>query len=304
MMARFSPRTLDDHPAFVWLVIALLGTFVFALPAFCQDAKSGGPVQDSRQMSARDFVLVDSQNNDLFEADEIQKTDSSDNSEKFGISNSVEVSERPEVSDRWFFNTRIGQRIAGRLQSTDIRKRPMMYWRRFADRKPAPIATFAFLLFFNTTVCLVFRKRVKIASDCVRRSFWKSLGAGMIFVLVLGTAARLCFDSQLFTPLAIAILAAVQFLGVCGLAVSSRTVGEAILSKFSKKQTSTMETTQSHTALTHLAPVFLGTVVFALIVLIPGVGPLPRLGTRFLMWLGLLGLGALVRTKFGRKVLD
>ena len=212
---------------------------------------------------------------------------------------------------RWFFNTRIGQRLA-RFESGDIRKRPMMYWRRFADRRLPPIGTFLFFLFFNTTICLAFRKRVVVASQCVRKSFWKSLFVGALFVILMGTAARLCFDSVLYTPCALLFLGVAEFLSLCGLAVSSRTVGLALLTKLGYMQTNQVDgipsdaddpASRRKARLMYLIPVMVGTVLFTLIALIPGLGPLPRLGTRFVMWFALLGLGALVRTKLGRKEL-
>lgn len=212
---------------------------------------------------------------------------------------------------RWFFNTRIGQKLA-RFETGDIRRRPMMYWRRFADRRLPPIGTFLFLLFFNTTICLAFRKRVEVASRCVSKSFWKSLFAGMFFVILMGTGARLCFDSALYTPCALLILGIVELLSLAGLAVASRTVGLALLNKLGYTSHSPAadsglegaEPAQKQSKLAYLAPVFVGTILFTLIALLPGLGPLPRLGTRFVMWFSLLGMGALVRTKLGRKELS
>ncbi len=209
---------------------------------------------------------------------------------------------------RWFFNTRIGQNLT-RAGNVDIRRRPMMYWRRFADRPVRPIATFFFLLFFNTVFCLAFRKRVEVASHCVSKSFWKSLLVGMIFVLLMATAARFCFDMVLYTPCALLILGIVELLSLAGLAVSSRTIGLALMNRLGYTANSPVEITDGETAqkqskMEYLAPVFVGTILFTLIALVPGLGPLPRLGTRFVMWFSVLGMGALVRTKFGRKELS
>ncbi len=211
---------------------------------------------------------------------------------------------------RWFFNTRIGQKFA-RFENGDIRRRPMMYWRRFADRQLPPILTFLFLLFFNTTICLAFRKRMDVASRCVSKSFWKSLFVGVIFVVLMASGARLCFDSALYTPCALLILGVVELLSLAGLAVSSRTVGLALMNKLGYKTNSPADLTvddsaaltQKQSMLAYLAPVLVGTILFTLIALLPGLGPLPRLGTRFVMWFSLLGMGALVRTKLGRKEL-
>lgn len=212
---------------------------------------------------------------------------------------------------RWFFGTRIGKHLA-HYQTGDIRKRPMMYWRRFADRRVPPVGTFLFFTFFNSLICLVFKKRVSIASSCVRTSFWKSLIFGVAFVILMGSAARLCFDSVIFAPAALLILGVVELLVLGGLAVSSLTVGNALLSKLGVSlydeneigdlsTLSFFERLKAH--LHYLAPVILATVLVTFITLIPTIGFLPRMGTRFVMWFSVLGLGALVRTKLGRKQL-
>ncbi len=163
---------------------------------------------------------------------------------------------------RWFFNTRIGQKLA-RFENGDIRRRPMMYWRRFADRQLPPIRTFIFLLFFNTTICLAFRKRVEVASRCVSKSFWKSLFVGVIFVVLMASGARFCFDSALYTPCALLILGVVELLSLAGLAVSSRTVGLALMNKLGYTTNSPADLTvddseapaQKQSKLAYLAPV-------------------------------------------------
>lgn len=214
---------------------------------------------------------------------------------------------------RWIYNTRIGRNLA-KHQDVDIRKRPMMYWRRFADRPVPPRGTFLFFVFFNSLICLAFKKRVEVASSCVRKSFWKSLFVGFIFVILMGVAARFCFDSALFTPAALLILGIVQLLVLAGLAVSSMTVGTAILNRLGVTTMSVSEAENaSHSAhsfverlkckLHYLAPVILASVLVTLISLIPTLGFLPRMGTRFVMWFCVLGLGALIRTRLGRKPL-
>lgn len=213
---------------------------------------------------------------------------------------------------RWFFNTRIGRRLM-RCEQGDIRKRPMMYWRRFADRPLPPIGTFLFFSFFNTVICLAFRNRMDIAIRCVRKSFWKSLFVGGFTVILAGSATRLCFDSLIFTPCALLFLGICEFLALCGLAVSSRTIGLALANKLgfletNKENGESTEGTADNakgqkSMLNYLVPVMVGTILLTLIALIPGFGPLPRLGTRFVMWFAVLGLGALVRTKLGKKEL-
>ncbi len=311
------------HSANVWVVAgALVLLMLFALP-LCAQEKSG--YEEKEQRSAEQFWQYEKSGVKSEKAQPVPEyaqraaegliEESASDGETFGLlPGELEPALRQDElrgPGRWFFNTRIGQKLA-RFENGDIRRRPMMYWRRFADRQLPPIRTFIFLLFFNTTICLAFRKRVEVASRCVSKSFWKSLFVGIIFVVLMATAARFCFDSALYTPCALLILGVVELLSLAGLAVSSRTVGLALMNKLGYTTNSPADltdddgaaTAQKQSKLAYLAPVFVGTILFTLIALLPGLGPLPRLGTRFVMWFSLLGMGALVRTKLGRKELS
>ena len=313
----------DNHSALRWVIICACAVSLFSPSAFSEESQVGKPAAEK---STAENPTLGQPAADKTTADQAAAKQpvpeyarraaeaflEESTNDPFGlVPGEVEPAFRQDElrgPGRWFFNTRIGQRLA-RFETGDIRRRPMMYWRRFADRRLPPIGTFLFLLFFNTTICLAFRKRVEVASRCVTKSFWKSLFAGMLIVILMGSGARLCFDSVLYTPCALLLLGIVELLSLAGLAVSSRTVGLALMNKLGYTTKSPADEAgadpgQKLSKLAYLAPVFVGTILFALIALLPGLGPLPRMGTRFVMWLSLLGLGALVRTKLGRKELS
>jgi len=186
-----------------------------------------------------------------------------------------------------------------------LRARPLLYWRVFAERPLPPIRAAIFLLFFNLLICFVFKRRIAVASSCIRKSFWKSLGVGIIAVFLMASMTRICHETELLVPLGEFTLSVLQFLCLCGLAASSRTLGHAALQKLKIAQP---EDGAEPTVLQYLIWIVVGTILVALVVLIPAVLLhnvwFPKLGTRIGMWLSMLGLGALVRTKLGRKELS
>lgn len=324
MKTRDSRCKFGCHPAQAWVVAVILAALLLpSLPVFAQQSQPTSekfePTTEQSLPTSEKFQLTPKPAQRVPEyaqrAAEGLIEESSAEVDQLGLlPGEVEPAFRQDElrgPGRWFFNTRIGQRLA-RFENGDVRRRPMMYWRRFADRQLPPIRTFLFLLFFNTTICLAFRKRVEVASRCVSMSFWKSLFVGIIFVVLMATGARFCFDSALYTPCALLILGVVELLSLAGLAVSSRTVGLALMNKLGYTTESPADHSidegaspaQKQSKLAYLAPVFVGTILFTLITLLPGLGPLPRLGTRFVMWFSLLGMGALVRTKLGRRELS
>lgn len=183
-----------------------------------------------------------------------------------------------------------------------LRARPLLYWRAFAERPLPPIRAAISLFFFNLLICFVFKRRVAVASACIRKSFWKSLGVGLIAVFLLASMTRICHETELLVPLGELSLGVLQFLCLCGLATSSRTLGHAALKKLKIAQP---EDGAEPTVLQYLIWIVVGTLLVALVVLIPAIVLhnvwFPKLGTRVGMWLSMLGLGALVRTKLGRR---
>ncbi len=184
-----------------------------------------------------------------------------------------------------------------------LKKRPLLYWRYHAMQPQRPIRNSIFLLFFCFTINLIFRKRVALASESIKRRFWKSLGVGILCVFLFATTTRLCYEVELFEPLAELSMAVLQLLCLFGLAVSTRLVGQSILKKFNACQP---EAGKDPIATQILLWTFLGILVLAMFSLLPpihlpnghSVAPIaPRIGLLF----SVLGMGALIRTRLGRR---
>lgn len=184
-----------------------------------------------------------------------------------------------------------------------LRKRPLLYWRYHAMQPQRPIRNAIFLLFFCFTINLIFKKRVALASESIKHRFWKSLGVGILCVFLFATTTRLCYEVQLFEPLAELSMAVLQLLCLFGLAVSTRLVGQSILKKFNACQP---EAGKEPVAKQILLWTFVGILVLVAFCFLPpiplpnghAVAPLaPRIGLLF----SVLGMGALIRTRLGRK---
>jgi len=185
----------------------------------------------------------------------------------------------------------------------ELKKRPMLYWRYHASQPQKPIRNSIFILFFCFALNLIFKKRAAVAAECIKRRFWKTLGVGVLSIFLFVTATRLCFEVELFEPLGNLVMALMQFLCLCGLAVSTRLMGQSILRKFNLCQP---EAGSEPKAAQILAWTFVGILVIAAFSFLPRI-PLPNghfvapIAPRIGLLFATLGMGALIRTKFGRK---
>ncbi|MBC8000022.1 MAG: hypothetical protein IAF58_18850 [Leptolyngbya sp.] len=199
----------------------------------------------------------------------------------------------------------------GDISAELMHRRPLIVWRTFAELPLPPVKTFLFLLFADLLICLAFRHSTQIASMRARSNFWKSLGVGVI-VLILGTTfTKFCSETFILRPLASLLLGMLQFLCLAGLAVSSRALGSSLLSKLKVLKA---ETITERPVRSLVASVLVGTLIVSCLAILPGlssspvmdslpvISSLPRLGARLLILFSMLGLGAIFSTRFGKKV--
>lgn len=180
-----------------------------------------------------------------------------------------------------------------------MHRRPLMVWRTFAELPLPPVKTFLFLLFADLLICLSFRTRTLVASMHTRSKFWKSLGVGVIVMILGTTCSRLCSETFILRPLASVLLGLLQFFCLAGVAVSSRALGSALLGKFKLLKSDDITERPIRSL---VASVLVGTLIISGLAILPGLGSLPRLGARLLMLFCMLGLGAIFSTGFGKKV--
>jgi hypothetical protein len=168
---------------------------------------------------------------------------------------------------------------------------PRMLWFHWANGEKRPIAAFLFLLFFSVTLSTLFPKWTAKAQVECKTHFWRSLLFGVLVVAVAVVAMRLSLATLLGWPLAILVMGGLQFLALTGLTAMIVLMGQSI--GFYLK----FETLIKRPDVRRLAYIVIGALICALLLQIPGVGTLPRIGTRLVALLAMVGIGALFRAR-------
>lgn len=175
--------------------------------------------------------------------------------------------------------------------------RPMLQLRYWANQRQHFLPAFAFCLGAASILWIPFGKKLEAAASISRSRFWRSLFVGVMVSMVTLFLAKLFFVSGVGWPAGILTIAILQLAMTGGLVVMTNIIGEAIARVL---------------RLTHIGfiaerPVvqrgvflILGSVILAGIILIPGPGKLPPIGTRLIMLFALVGLGALYKSHFKR----
>lgn len=175
--------------------------------------------------------------------------------------------------------------------------RPMLQLRYWANQRQHFFPTFAFCFGAACVLWIPFGKKLAAASSISRSRFWRSLFVGVMVSMVSLFLARLFFVSAVGWPAGILIIGILQLGMTGGVVVMANVVGEAI-ARFIRL---------SHVSFIAERPIvqrgvflFIGSVILAGIILIPGPMHLAPIGTRLIMLFALLGLGALYKSHFDR----
>ncbi|MBI2810235.1 MAG: hypothetical protein HYX67_05340 [Candidatus Melainabacteria bacterium] len=157
------------------------------------------------------------------------------------------------------------------LSKEDLRRRPLLYFRMWANKPLPMVPSFLFLLFITV-----------VASELMP---------------AFTTAARALFASEIGVPLAVLSLAVLEFFLLVGTTISVTLIGQTILSVLSPKRA---PSAKRHWVKRLAAPL-VGSLLLSLLLIIPPLGILPRVGIRLIMLLSFLGMGAWFRTGMGTK---
>jgi hypothetical protein len=180
-----------------------------------------------------------------------------------------------------------------------LQRRPLLYFRVWANKPLPPVKSFLFLVFITLVASELMPKRMAIARRAYATAYWKCLWHGIVACLLFLTAARALYFSEIGIPLALVDIGVLEFFLLIGFAVSSTLIGQTLLLMMRLKRTAASGT---HWSERFVAPV-LGCLVLSLLLIIPPLGILPRIGVRLIMLLCFLGMGAFFRTGMGTKEL-
>lgn len=124
------------------------------------------------------------------------------------------------------------------------------------------------------------------------------MGRAILTFSLMLIFARFLFMTMIGTPLALLMIALAELIGVCGLAVGISLIGDGVCSRLGLNKP---EWKEQHPRQSRVLTAIVGSFVAALILLIPGIGNIPPIGTRIVMLIATLGAGGLLRTHFGKK---
>lgn len=190
------------------------------------------------------------------------------------------------------------QEIA-QMPEEELRQHPFLYWRKLASKRPPVVRVCVILFLAALMLAQTFASRVEMARACCKRYFWRCLGRGALVLLLMLLFVRPLIVSEVGIPLAMSLVAVIEFLLVCGFTISSVMIGKQILSKLR------LENRLSNRPFWLLfLQLLCGTIVLGMILSIPGIGHLPPIGIRIVLWISLMGAGGLFKTRLGVQMPD
>lgn len=187
--------------------------------------------------------------------------------------------------------SQIDQRLE-ELAEEDIRQHPYLHFRRTINRHPRVGACFVFLILLGVISILCLPQQINEAKQFWRRKFFPCFGMGFLGAVLIMALARPLIVSGLGTPLALALIALLQLAMLLGLVVSACLFGETIATKVGIEKITWLAARPNLKQTTYLV---IGTLILALALLIPGIGHFPRIGTRLVALIGIVGFGALIK---------
>lgn len=209
-----------------------------------------------------------------------------------------DISAEVSIIHRMFGKSQMRDFAEHEIATTDIRKQPFLYFRHWARKRLPIVPSFLFLLFVSITLTLAFSKRIDVAKAACRTSFWRCMGRAILTFSLMLIFARFLFMTVIGTPLALLMIALAELVGVFGLAVGISLVGESVCARLGLNKSDWRE---QHPRQSRVLTAVVGSIIAALILLIPGVGNIPPIGTRIVMLIATLGAGGLLRTHLGKK---
>jgi hypothetical protein len=271
-----SPGTLQNHRLGLCVLFAAL---CLGLPVFLPRAVDCTTFLLGQQVEAQ--PIADSL---LAEDDQIMDPDQPKTSTGFDTTQPLgkRLFSRP---------SQIDERLE-ELAEEDIRQHPYLHFRRTINRQPRVGACFVFLILLGVMSILCLPQQINEAKQIWRRKFFPCFGVGFLGAVLIMALARPLILSGLGTPLALALIAMLQLGLLLGLVVSACLFGETIGGKLGIEKITWLAARPNLKQATYL---LIGTLLLALALLIPGIGHFPRIGTRLVVLIGIVGLGAIMR---------
>jgi hypothetical protein len=172
--------------------------------------------------------------------------------------------------------------------------RPMVQWSAWANKRKPFFGSLLLVLFFSVITWSVAPNRLRLSEPLVRSKFWSTLFVGALIVAIVLTIVRVSIRTLIGWPLGILTIGALELALLGGLSVVVSTLGRAGVGLIRLRSWPVIG---KHEGGARFAELLLGAVICAAILQIPAVGMLPRIGTRIVALLAVLGTGALYRSR-------
>lgn len=182
--------------------------------------------------------------------------------------------------------------LFGPRSNLERKFRPMMQWRRWAEKRQRFVPAFLFIGCISFLIWFFLPAHMQSAAEECRKSFWKCFGVGLLAAFITLSVLRAVFISEIGWPLGIVIAGVSQAVVLAGLSVSMYNLGHSVLLLLRITKISAIANRPS---LARALDIFAGALVAALLLQIPPIWDLPRCGSRLLALFALLGVGALCR---------
>lgn len=185
--------------------------------------------------------------------------------------------------------------IAEKPITGNVKHFPIMYWRLWADQPQNPLIAFLILMAASNILWFLLPKSLTGAAQALGRNFWSSFAHGWLAVCASLLAVRVLFMSVIGSPVAYFLIAALETGFFLGVSVSGFVMGRALLHKLKVIKD------EKHSYKERVLYLACGMAVLSLMLLIPELGEIPRLGTRLVTLYCILGMGAVIHNKLHNR---
>lgn len=171
--------------------------------------------------------------------------------------------------------------------------RPMLIWYHWANQPKPFLSSFLLMLFASVVFTSLVPGFSQIAQTHCKARFWRTFFVGLLIAVLCICGVRIGLLTMIGWPMAVFLAGGFQLALLAGLSVMVLLIGQS-LGYYAK-----MEKWIARPDARRLAYLVVGALVCAALIQIPGVGILPKIGTRLVMMLALVGLGGLWRARRG-----
>jgi hypothetical protein len=169
--------------------------------------------------------------------------------------------------------------------------RPMLQWHFWANKRKPFLPSLLFIFLFSVVVSCLAPKLLTNAQVQGRQKFWASFFTGALAVAIVLWLVRVSVLSQFGWPMGVVLSGSLQFSLMTGVGVISSLIGQNVGQHMGVHKLSAREDVR------RFAELLIGAIICAALLQLPGIAGLPRIGTRLVGLIAVLGFGALCRTK-------